>query len=178
MPTFSKVFEKLLHDKLLPHCMKSLSKNQHVFLPSCSTTTNLMVHTNYVPSSICLGLQTNTIFIDFATSIRTSFAATKKIRSDASSRLVTFNSFTRKSTALSMCCARTCANIQIKNELLSQYMIMGRTDELQISAWSHSIFDLAMDELTKTIGPIEHSQQCKLPVDLGECLSKVLESGC
>ncbi|KAG8229613.1 hypothetical protein J437_LFUL002338 [Ladona fulva] len=63
--TFSKVFEKLLHDKPFPDCMKSFSENQEN-QSRRSTTTNLMVHTNYVTSSILLGLQIDPIYINFA----------------------------------------------------------------------------------------------------------------
>ena len=63
--TFSKVFETILYNRLLPHVKPYLSEYQYGFLPNRSTLPNLANFTQDVLDGLDDGLQTDTIYTDF-----------------------------------------------------------------------------------------------------------------
>lgn len=65
LSTFSKVFESILHRKLLKHVSNCLSVSQHGFVPRRSTVTNLAIFTGDVSTNINNSIQTDAIYTDF-----------------------------------------------------------------------------------------------------------------
>lgn len=52
---FSKVFERLVHNKLFEQIQHLIDTKQHGFVKSKSTTTNLMLYTNFIATNLDLG---------------------------------------------------------------------------------------------------------------------------
>lgn len=63
---FSKVFESVLHTHMFKAFESVLSVRQHGFVPGRSTSTNLVLFTQFVAESIDAGLQVDTVFTDFS----------------------------------------------------------------------------------------------------------------
>lgn len=61
----SKVFERLIFNRLYEHVRKQINPKQHGFVPGKSTQTNLIEYTNFIVESISKGGQVDTILTDF-----------------------------------------------------------------------------------------------------------------
>jgi hypothetical protein len=63
---FSKIFESIIHDYLSFHFKFKLHPNQHGFLKSKSTATNLVTYLNYVTPSVCSQGHFDSVHFDFS----------------------------------------------------------------------------------------------------------------
>jgi hypothetical protein len=63
---FSKIFESIIHDHLSFHFKFKLHLNQHGFLKSKSTATNLVTYLNDVTSSVCSQGQFDSVYFDLS----------------------------------------------------------------------------------------------------------------
>lgn len=64
--TISKVFERLVFNRLYAHIRIHIRLSQHGFLPGKSSLTNLLEHMNFIVDAIANGGQVDTIFTDFS----------------------------------------------------------------------------------------------------------------
>lgn len=64
--TISKVFERIMFNRLYGHIREYISLSQHGFVSGRSTQTNLLEFVNFVVHSIANGGQVDTIFTDFS----------------------------------------------------------------------------------------------------------------
>lgn len=62
---FSKIFERLVHNKIYDKVKDLLNPNQHGFMKGKSTSTNLMLYTNYIASHLDLSKTVHAIYTDF-----------------------------------------------------------------------------------------------------------------
>lgn len=65
LPALSKVFERLVHDEIYPSLHRIILPEQHGFTKNRSTTTNLMVFTNFVFQNLDDRTQTDAVYTDF-----------------------------------------------------------------------------------------------------------------
>lgn len=65
LSTLSKVFERLVHGSLYPHIHQHIILEQHGFVKRRSTTTNLMVFTNYLFEHMDQRIQVDAVYTDF-----------------------------------------------------------------------------------------------------------------
>lgn len=63
---FSKAFEFLLHNSIHHHVSSIISPYQHGFMKGRSTTTNLVVITQFIAKSIDMQAQTDVVYTDFS----------------------------------------------------------------------------------------------------------------
>lgn len=64
--TISKVFERIIFNRLYEHIRDQISRSQHGFVSGRSTLTNLLEYLNFIIESMANGGQTDTIFTDFS----------------------------------------------------------------------------------------------------------------
>lgn len=64
--TISKVFERIVFNRLYSHIKDFISDAQHGFVSGKSTLTNLLEFVNYIVESMANGGQVDTIFTDFS----------------------------------------------------------------------------------------------------------------
>lgn len=63
---FSKVLESLIYDSIYHHVFPVISPNQHGFVKSRSTTTNLLEYKNFICRTFARKGQTDAIYTDFS----------------------------------------------------------------------------------------------------------------
>lgn len=63
---FSKIFERLVHDKLQEYFVDKLDVHQHGFIKNKSTLTNLSHYVNYVSSNLDAKYEVHAIYTDFS----------------------------------------------------------------------------------------------------------------
>jgi hypothetical protein len=63
---FSKIFESIIHDHLSFHSKFKLHTNEHGFLNSKSTATNLVTYLNDVTPSVCSQGQFDSVYFDLS----------------------------------------------------------------------------------------------------------------
>lgn len=61
----AKVFEMVLHDRLLPQCQPHITGAQHAFLPQRSVATNLVTIVDILSYEIDAGNQVDVVYLDF-----------------------------------------------------------------------------------------------------------------
>ena len=66
LPLFSKVFEKVIYNKVFNHIKPFIDENQHGFVSGRSTATNLLSYTQYISSIVDKGGQVDSIYLDFS----------------------------------------------------------------------------------------------------------------
>lgn len=64
--TFSKVFEKLVYNKLLIKLLDVIDSKQHGFMKNKSTVTNLIEYTNFIANDLNLGNEIHAVYTDFS----------------------------------------------------------------------------------------------------------------
>lgn len=64
--SFSKIFEKLVHDRILAFLNDLFDKNQHGFMKNRSTLTNTSIFVNSVARNMEANVETHAIYTDFA----------------------------------------------------------------------------------------------------------------
>lgn len=62
---FAKIFERLMHDKILELVVDRLDLNQHGFIKGRSTLTNLAVYLNFLAQALDIGSEVHSIYTDF-----------------------------------------------------------------------------------------------------------------
>ena len=66
LPVISKILEKLIHTKILPHILPKITQSQHGFMPSRSTVTQLLSTFTQVNQALDSGTRTDIIYFDLA----------------------------------------------------------------------------------------------------------------
>ena len=64
-PVVSKLFERIVNRALRAHLRLLICDEQHGFLPSKSTTTNLLCYSDFITSALDDGVQVHSIYTDF-----------------------------------------------------------------------------------------------------------------
>ena len=64
-PVVSKLFEKIVNDALRSHLNLLICNEQHGFLPSKSTTTNLLAYKDFIAMALDDNVQVHSIYTDF-----------------------------------------------------------------------------------------------------------------
>ena len=65
LPVFSKIFERLIFDRLFSQISQYVSPLQHGFVPRRSTTTNLMIKTEFIANALDQQGQVDVVYTDF-----------------------------------------------------------------------------------------------------------------
>ena len=63
---FAKIFETLMYKHLNYHCKHMLSARQHGFVDKHSTTSNLLLYSQYLCNAFNEGVQVDSIYVDFS----------------------------------------------------------------------------------------------------------------
>lgn len=64
--SYSKIFEKLVHDKVYDFLKDSFDASQHGFMKNKSTTTNMSLYVNAIARNLDEGSETHAIYTDFS----------------------------------------------------------------------------------------------------------------